>query len=260
METDNSSANSFQRTLRLRGYTVLWIILIVVIASLAAFVIAEKVSDTDLKKTLHEAAITLIFGSLLGGVAKILLDDFERGRQQRADEAQFLSNILTDLKSVYDRVEQARILLPAHQSAKTYGEEMRDIIVSRVKLLNVIRALDKDVFKTEKEKKLRKSIDEMANYLKDLLAIYQSKYKSISDLQSEYESKVKLWLENMKGKESDKTASHPENEPWDKLREIKEVADFIEVKEKKTDYNLRFVNNLDDATEVLRGQLRKIIS
>jgi hypothetical protein len=54
---------------------------------------------------------------------KVLLDDVVAAKRQREDAAAFVMNVLSDLKSVYDRVARARILIPAHKSVKTYGEE-----------------------------------------------------------------------------------------------------------------------------------------
>ena len=76
---------------------------------------------------------------------KILIDDVVANRKRKEDTAQFLTNVLADLKSVYDRVGRARTLIPAHRSALTYRNEMRDLIEARVQLRNVVRALDYQV-------------------------------------------------------------------------------------------------------------------
>ena len=95
----------------------------------------------DLQKALFTGSVGLIFGGLLTAVVKLLVEDHERKRGALADQAEFTSNVLSDLKSVYDRVERSRIVIAAHQSTSTYGKEMRDLIDSRVQLRNVIRAL-----------------------------------------------------------------------------------------------------------------------
>src|SRR5437899_3901184 len=101
-------------------------------------------TNPELSKLFATAATTLLFGSLLGGVVTLLITDFDRRRVQRAARLDFIANVLTDLKGVHDQVDRGRTLIKAHQSAKTYGEEMRGFIEARVKLQNVERALRTD--------------------------------------------------------------------------------------------------------------------
>src|SRR5712692_6371217 len=77
-------------------------------------------SLVELSKAFAVGAATLVFGALLGGVVTLLIADFDRRRVQRAAQLDFISNVLADLKSVYDRVDRGRTLIKAHQSARTY--------------------------------------------------------------------------------------------------------------------------------------------
>jgi hypothetical protein len=63
---------------------------------------------------------------------KVQLDEVAAYKRKREDAASFVTNVLTDLKGVFDQVAQARILIPAHQSVATYGDEMRALITARV--------------------------------------------------------------------------------------------------------------------------------
>ena len=54
-------------------------------------------------------------------MVKVLLDEVAVVKRKREDAGTFVVNVLADLKSVYDRVARARILIPAHKSVKTYG-------------------------------------------------------------------------------------------------------------------------------------------
>ena len=70
--------------------------------------------------------------------------DTQRTRFYKAKESEklnFYRNILSDFKSVYDRVEKARLLIEAHRTAITYGEQMRELIGGVVTLHNIKRAL-----------------------------------------------------------------------------------------------------------------------
>jgi hypothetical protein len=249
--------------------------ILVVVVAVAAFWIAARLGsdNAELSKNLQNAALTLIYGALLGGVAKILLDDFDRRRQQRADHAQFIANVFADLKAVYDRVERARILLPAHQSALTFGNEMRDIIEARVKLLNVIRALDRDRFSSSEE--LKKHVNSMQNYLQALIRAFQRDYKRIADLQKRYESQVKAILEQLGRSANSETITFPSNEPWEELCKLEEVRQFIEpslscgepqaardVKpaDHPSRYDTNFVGSLNEASRILRDELRNALA
>src|SRR6266581_1252696 len=151
-------------TYRLPRSTVAWTAIIIALALLLAFGLAPRIGDADLRKALQTGAVTLLYGAVFGGFVKVLLDDLDRIRAQRAERAQFISNMLTDLKAVYDRVERARSLILAHRSALTYGNEMRDLIEARVKLLNVLRALEGDPRSTPL-RAIKTSVTSMAHYL-----------------------------------------------------------------------------------------------
>ena len=87
--------------------------LLVIIPSFVAILVAPAVTE-ELRKALYAGAVTLIFAGLLGGLLKILLGDVAAVKRKREDAATFVINVLADLKSVYDRVARARVLIPAH--------------------------------------------------------------------------------------------------------------------------------------------------
>jgi hypothetical protein len=89
------------------------------IPSLAAFLIASRFDDAELKKVFYAGAATLLFGGFLGGVLKLMLDEVVATKRRREDAAGFVANVLADLKGVYDRVARSRILIPAHRSVQT---------------------------------------------------------------------------------------------------------------------------------------------
>jgi hypothetical protein len=254
--------------------TVLWILVFLAVSTIAAIVIVRSYEGTELSKYVQRAAITLIFGAVLGGVVKILLDDFDRRRQQRADHAQFIINVLADLKAVYDRVDRVRILLPAHQSALTLGNEMQDVIDARVQLRNVIRALetrrDPDSQSQDSEK--------LKEHVRVLIRAFQSIYRYIADLERVYEAQINAQLDKMDEKADPKRITKEvrrlPNRPWEELCELHEVRDFIGADSKLQciqagqsaqqqqygdDYRSQFVDCLHEATKILRKQLRDIL-
>src|ERR1043166_9069152 len=172
-----------------RSFTAL---LTVVVVSIATIAIAPKLHQSELQKALYVGAVTLLFGGVLGSLLKVFLDDLVAGRARRADAATFVGNVIADLKAVYDRVGRARILIPAHKSIKTYGDEMRDLIDARVQLKNVIRALEgraEGVSATTRHEKIQED-EGLKKFLDRLLIEFRDHYKELSDRQRAHEARA----------------------------------------------------------------------
>jgi len=217
----------------------------------AAALASGKVSDT-----LSIASTTLLFGALLGGLVKLFLEDVQRVREQRAEQARFVRAVLADLKAVYDRTERVRTLIAAHQSARTYGDEMRDLIDSAVQLRNVVRALDQTSDILERHRPALKSgVESMERYLNSLTDEFTTAYKTIADDQRMYEAAFDRLLEK-----PDIAAKPPHNSPWDGLRKLPNLTEFLggsdAAKESPT-YTSNFLNPLDLATWILRSELTR---
>jgi hypothetical protein len=119
----------------------------------------------------------------LGGVASKLIAEFDRSRLQRAANLDFISNVLTHLKAVYDKVDQGRTLIKAHRSVQVYEEQMRSLVEARVKLRNVERALKFDERGTRLPE-IQSNVHEMHEYLNDLIDEFETNYKAITDTPS----------------------------------------------------------------------------
>jgi len=222
-------------------------------------------SDKDLSKVFTTAAVTLLYSALLGGVVTQLLADFDRRRAQRAAQVEFITNVLADLKGVYDQVDRGRTLIKAHRSAKTYGDEMRGFIEARVKLQNVERALRTDERRTP-ILSARDEVAQMADYLRALLQEFEDEYKAISILQSVFEAKLKRALEPTPPREPSPEALPP-NEPWEALVRLRRLTEFLKPvardasdKTPATEYETQFLTPLDDASAVLREALQRQLS
>ncbi len=234
-------------------------IVIVAVPAVVTFVVAEVVED-ELRKTLHTAAVTLVFGGLLGGLLKILLNDFTLSRQKREDAAAFVTNVLSDLKSVYDRVARVRVLIPAHRSAKTYGSEMRDLIQAGVQLRNVMRALDRrtDGLDQNASAEIRGCVKSMEEYLQKLTTEFKDHYKNLSNQQRVYEARTKALLE-AQGKDAKVDTVFAEENVWKELEALEHLKDFIS-EDETTRYKKEFETPLDAASGELRKELRRILS
>ncbi len=72
-------------------------LLVVVVPAMIGLIAAPQV-DAELRKVLYAASVTLIFGGFIGGLLKILLEDFTLSRHRRQDNAGFVTNVLARLQ------------------------------------------------------------------------------------------------------------------------------------------------------------------
>jgi hypothetical protein len=232
--------------------------MLVFIPSATAILIAPALQDTELRKALYVGAVTLLFGGLLGGMVKVLLDDVVAAQRRRADAATFVTNVLSDLKSVYDRVARARILIPAHQSVKTYGEEMRDLIEASVQLRNVVRALERRAEGIDEKARgeIAGKVRQMEGYLETLTLEFRDNYKALSDRQRGYEERSQVLLKRFAESEGHATPPELPGFVWDSISRLEKLSDFIGDAET---YEAEFVKPLDDASESLRDELARIL-
>jgi hypothetical protein len=179
-----------------QGRTISAAVILVLIPSVLAIVIAPILPDVELRKAVYTGALTLFFGGLLGGMVKVLLDELASVKRTREDAATFVANVLADLKSVYDRVARAKILIPAHQSVKTYGDEMRDLI-TKVIVHRFAESTDEG-----------RAVPVFPNFV------------------------------------------------WDKIASLEKASDFMQAAKV---YKVEFETPLDDASELLRNELARIL-
>lgn len=233
------------------GHPLLTSVVVVIVCVGVSFALAPHLT-TKAGETLRSSAIALVFVALIGGLVKILLDDFQRVRARRAEQARFVSAVLADLKGVYDRVERARVVIKAHESAKTYGDEMRALIDARVQLRNVTRALEAGTsgITPERERRICTAVETMEKYLATLTDEFACKYKQISNAQRIYEARVVNLL-----KTASETTQLPDNAPWKAIRVLDHLSDFID----GGTYSTLFEKPLDDASHRLRNELRVLL-
>lgn len=245
-------------------------VVLVVGCSGAGYVLAAVTAGT-LAETLLVASTTLLFVALLGGVVKLLLEDVQRERERRNEQARFVKAVLDDLKSVYDRVERVRVLVAAHQSALTYGNEMRDLIDATVRLRNVTRALDPATSGFSNQQHVRDvelAVDSMEAYLNALTLEFRERYKPVADKQKIYEAEFKRFLEKPG------TEGPPPNLAWEEIKDLPRLAEFRDSKANdnpttasdeaaeagedviQANYGQDFIGALDLASWILRTELR----
>lgn len=225
-----------------REHPFLAAIVIVAVGATAGYVAAAIVGNKR-GEILFTASTTLFFAGLIGGVVKLLLDDVQRERVRAEDEprraralrgeqSRFITAVLADLESVYDRVERVRILVKAHRSALTYGKEMRDLIDATVQLRNVTRALGAGTSGISADilTKINGGVSTMERYLEALVDEFTTAYKRIADKQRLYEAAFTASLDAA-AKADDREAGFtaikvPENAAWTDLEELSRLQEF----------------------------------
>jgi hypothetical protein len=219
----------------------------------------------DIAKLFAGAGITLLFGAIFGGVVKLLIDNFDRRRAQRAAQIDFIANVLSDLKGVHDRLDRGRTLLKARQSTKSYGDEMTGFIDASVALKSVERALRTDRRSVPIQKVLQQ-VKLMDGYLRGLLDEFEVEYKKASLTQSMFEARLAKALKSPALDNS--VEALPENRPWKSLKELPCLMDFllpVPIDEdndgaKTSNYVAEFLRPLNAASETLRAALAKEVS
>ncbi|HWZ99536.1 MAG TPA: hypothetical protein VN025_17395 [Candidatus Dormibacteraeota bacterium] len=210
--------------------------------------------NPELAKAFGEAAAALIFGAMLGAVVQVLFNDLELRRGLRAQQVEFIANVLSDLKSVYDRVESARSTILAHRSAKTYDEQLLSLLEFRVKLHNVTRAIKFDP-RGVVLKGIRENVDKMRSYLDVIVKEFEANYRDISRMQNLYEAKMKAALEKLKDS-SQPALELPQNIPWEAIEKLPSIANWLtRDTQNKPDFERDFIAPLDAASGELRRQL-----
>lgn len=218
------------------------------------------------------AGLTLAFVTAVGGAFKLSLDEYKEdlkeeralrakerdaADQQRAQEkaAQdadyaFYRAILDDVKSVYDAVERARLLIEAHKSAKTYGDQMRTLPDAVITLHNIKRALRPSY--GELEPLVAPKINACTRFLKDLIFEFRDEYFEASQRQSTYEALKEAHLSALKaGKDA---GDFPSPNAWAHLVKLPNL-EVLRADYAYQLYECRFVCHIDAISEILRSKL-----
>lgn len=183
-------------------------IAVVAIALIVVAVLALRASDLDfwaeVAKALLTVAGTLITALLITGALTQYINrrqhertveetrreqervnqeaDRERERVKRDAKRHYWGEMLRDLVSINDTVQASRLLIETHRTVKTYGEEMRKLMICRGTLRTLEVDLEvtqgKEWLKADQEsgKGLVKSLAEMRRHLERLGEVYRDWY------------------------------------------------------------------------------------
>ena len=208
-------------------------------------------SVNELLIHIGKTGATLSLITVLGALVRQALKERDETRIKEKEKQDFYRGLLADFKSVYDRVENCRLLVEAHRSAKTYGEQSRELVGGVVTLHNIRRALDPEFPKLKEE--LEEPIDAMIKFLKKLLAEFRNKYRGISKLQEADEA----WNKNLREtllKEKGPEAYAPVSRAWAEIEKLS-VLSILRDDKRYNEYELAFIKHLDAASSTLRKRL-----
>jgi hypothetical protein len=174
--------NSLRRIAQIRWVLPLVFVIVALLISFAGWMLdqhSRSLSDA-FRLDAAKAALTIATGLVLGGALKFVLDSHVDAREARQRAADRRADQLVGLRGVHDRVESARLLIPANRSAATYGELMRDLIGAQVTLLDIRRALATEA--TERSgQAMADGFSDMVGYLQALHEEYRRHFKDASD-------------------------------------------------------------------------------
>ena len=222
------------------------------ISLIGLFIAFQADAKSELHKQLMSASLALLFGACFGGIVKMLLEQAVAEKRQRDDAAVSVANVLGDLKKVYDYVERARLLIPAHQSAKTYGDEMRDDVTTGVvQLRNVMRALQGRVagVPVGLQQRVRPQVEAMKDHLIELTDEFRAEYKPLSDLQRLHEARAGSMAEAFGKDRSDAASVQMPGFVWAAVQRLSRLAEFTQG---GPEHLTKFIQPLDTASEELR--------
>ena len=204
---------------------------------------------------LGKAGASLSLITAIGGLVQWVLKDRDTAREKEKETLNFYRNVLSDFKSVYHKVEKARLLIQAHRTAKTYGEQMRELIEGVVTLHNIKRALNPGF--PELESKLKPCIKSMSAFIKDLLKEYKDNYKRISVLQEMDQKKKQEFIEErVKNSNFEISDNDIPSSAWMQIEKLEKLSSITDDEDNKfEEYKSKFLAHLDKASEILRNKI-----
>jgi hypothetical protein len=141
---------------------------------------------------------TILIGGGLGGIINFIFEEqkkheeavetrLRRMQESRDKRRQFRRDMRNTIQKVYDEVALARVLIKSHRSARTYGEQIRALIMpGDIALQDLKRQLIElqDEAPIEHLAHLQVSLTYMAAYLKVLIEEFAQHYLDIANLQN----------------------------------------------------------------------------
>ncbi len=219
---------------------------------------ADSDEAEKLLLSLGNAGLTLAVGGVLGGILKLIFDRLAQHQADHDATQVFYRNILDDVKAIHDEVERSRLLIEAHQSAKTYGEQMRKVPEALIRLRNIERALKPGFPKLAQE--LKEPVRGLSVFLTALLDEYRTEYIGISRQQSQDEATNRHLRSQVAQNKITADQVTLSTEAWAEIEKLSRLTPLRLTKRKGKDahsvaYTERFLDHIDAASAILRKRL-----
>lgn len=131
---------------------------------LLGYVLYEADPDS-FQRRFAELLLQLSLVAVIGGVVKLLIDwgakinsRFRASREQKID-------FLRRVQNISARLNYAQDLLNAHNSGKTYGERLREIILMRGEITEIVEDLKANRNLFEEQSEIERALCEINKYL-----------------------------------------------------------------------------------------------
>ncbi len=215
----------------------------------------EQTDPHPLWIALGNTGLTLVVVAVVGGFLREAFNRREAVRQKLDEEYQFYRNVLADVKSVYDAVERARLLIGAHRSAKTYGEELRAIIDARVTLHNLKRALIPE-FEARLAKELLPHMEACQRFIGKLITEYRSEYLTISRQQALDEAINKVRRDWIAKEALDPKSFEASQLAWGLIAALEQMGPLCtDEDDSYAGYRTEFLSHIDAMSAIVRSRL-----
>jgi hypothetical protein len=159
----------------------------VLVAVVALVVAASDALDAaDAWPEVPRALLTLAVGVLVaGGVASLLAAHNRRVDERRSDHELRLQ-LVQQLRDAHNAVGKAALLIKAKRSARTYGQQVEEMLASRVRLLDVhweVRARPRLCGGGDRVTRITALLERAARYIEAIVEEYGRHYDRVAAIQ-----------------------------------------------------------------------------
>jgi hypothetical protein len=169
------------------GKRIFFILISISVVLVAVFLSILFTGDAAFRMELwKEAAKTipqLLLIGLLGAFASFLFTEYARDKALQAAQHKSRLKALNKLTSLYWETRKAFDIIDAHRSAKSYGEQMRQIIDYRIEFQRLDNDIAAGIYAVKDGEATGKSLFDLINLLKEAIEEWEKEYLRLSRLQ-----------------------------------------------------------------------------
>jgi len=163
------------------------------------FASGDDAFQTDLSKEAAKVLLQLVLIGILGTCAKLLLDQYAADRQRQMQQLERDSTLrearhkahldaLNALTTSYWQIKKAFHIISAHRSAKSYGEQMLQIIDYRLTLQRLNNEIAANMYMLDDKAAITSNLTKMDEWLDKVLQEWRDVYLELSQLQKQDEA------------------------------------------------------------------------